>query len=68
MNQAKAMTMATQAQRSQVEANQSTSWPLSRTTCRHPTQTMRVPKPMLSKAEALAFLMYGGSWMKRLIM
>ena len=48
---------AATAQRTQTAPNQSSSWPLSRTICRQPVQTMSRPKPMLSKGPTLAFLM-----------
>ncbi len=56
------------AQRIHRAPNQSSSWPLSRMIWSSPVQTTSAPKPMLSKAGTRAFLMYGGSWMKRLIM
>ena len=56
------------AQRIHTAPNQSSSWPLSRTTCRQPVHRINRPKPRLSNAAGLALRTYGGSCTYRLIM
>ena len=68
MNHTNAVTRKKAAQRIHSAPNQSSSWPLSRITCRQPVHTASRPKPRLSNFPTFAFLIYGGSLTKRLIM